>query len=107
MMLELEFDYTNEKQEGLKQLREETKDKIKKINDEIKNLKSEIGYQLAVAELYRHRLSKGQKGWEYKVNEANNKVSELQDMYKEKITELKRDKINLEFDLKSLDEILK
>ena len=104
----MKHEYVAEKEEALNRLREMKKAEIIEIDGKLKKMRDKIGDQLAISELYSHRSNiKDHKGWNSVIFKAKTKANELEDNYDDKKIDLERNKRELEFDLESLDEILK
>lgn len=103
----LKYNYEVEKREAFNRLKTKTETRISEINIELKKIREEIADQLAIKELYSFREAKGQSGHDGTIRKANEKAIELEERNEETINKLKNEKQALEFDLDSLNELLK
>ncbi|WP_088185846.1 hypothetical protein [Desulfosporosinus sp. FKA] len=104
----MRFNYDEETNRALEKLRETKSSELQDINERIRKMKDEIADQLALFELYKHRaFINGQSGWEVEMEKAKNKASNLEDQYGDKIKELDNKRLELNFDLEALNEIIR
>ncbi len=108
MKNENEHEYDTEMEEALNRLREMKKAEIIEIDGRLKKMRGKIGDQLAILGLYSHRsIVMDHKGWDSVILKAKTKANELEAHYEAKKIDLERNRQELEFDLVSLNEILK
>jgi len=104
---EMKYNYEVEKGEALARLKMKTESKILEINNQLKAMRDAVTDQLALIELYGYRETvKCHKGCGGVIQQATQKAKKLEHKNEATKTELEKEKVKLEFDLESLNELL-